>query len=344
MKKTRKVLTLEVRQSIWVMRGAGIGIRDIGRRLKISASIVSRELKRNGLPVRISWRLTPLERAKEAHERAKRRRKEKRRGKRKARPLVPVYEHIAGHLADKWSPETIANTWGEFFPGKKISTSTVYRMIARDWPELKKYLPERGEKRRAQVMSRRGKVQQAAAEKRHISERPEVANERYEIGHLEVDPILSKRGSKAAIVSIIDRKARSRWYIFVRNLEAQTVCQALATFLHTLKPWQRKSLTMDRGAEFADWPMLERIFPDLKVYFCTAYSPHEKGSVERSNRDFRRFFPKGTDFFSVSQEKIDQAQMLINNKPMKCLQWKSPQALYQEEVQRLQQSIHRKAA
>jgi IS30 family transposase len=327
MKKTRKVLSLEDRQSIWTMKAAGIGIREIGRRIKKAASIVSRELRSNALPIRVSLGLTPLERAKAAHDKAKERRRSKRRGKRKALPRKQVYEHIASKLSEKWSPETISSTWGEFFSGEKISTSTIYRMIKWDWPELKKYLPERGKKRRAQVMNRRGKVQQAAAEKRHISERSVAANRRQEIGHLEVDSILSKRGSKAAIVSIIDRKTRRRWYIFVRNLEAETVRKALVAFLHTLKDWQRKSLTMDRGSEFAEWKMLEKIFPSLKIYFCTAYSPHEKGSVERSNRDFRRFFPKGTDFFLVSQEEIDQAQMLINNKPMKCLLWKSPAQL-----------------
>lgn len=341
MKNKRKALTLEVRQSIWMMKSTGIGIREIGRRLKINASIVSRELSRNMLPLQIAARLTPLERAKEAHEKAKRRRVEKRRGQRKACPLIPVFEHIAQKLSEKWSPEAISNTWGWFFRGEKISTTTIYRMIKRDWPELKDYLPERGEKRRAQVMNRRGKVQQAAAEKIHISKRCEAANKRQEIGHLEVDSILSKRGSKAAIISIIDRKTRRRWYIFVRNLEAETVRKALVAFLHTLKDWQRKSLTMDRGSEFAQWKMLESIFSDLQVYFCTAYSPHEKGSVERSNRDFRRFFPKGTDFSMVSQAEIDNAQRLLNNKPMKCLNWKSPAQFCQEEFEK---QIHQKAA
>jgi IS30 family transposase len=324
MKMKRKALSLQDRQSIWVMRAGGLGIREIGRRVKKSPSIVSRELRRNAPPVRMSARLTPLERAKVAHDKGKERLRNKRRGKRKAVPQSQVYKHIANKLEEKWSPETIANTWGQFFPGKSISTATIYRMIKQDWPELKKYLPERGKKRRARVMNRRGKVQQAAAQKTHISERCEAANRRQEIGHLEVDSILSKRGSKAAIVSIIDRKTRRRWYIFVRNLEAETVRKALVALLHTLKDWQRRSLTMDRGSEFAEWKMLEDIFPNLKVYFCTAYSPHEKGSVERSNRDFRRFFPKGTDFFLVSQADIDRAQILINNKPMKCLCWKSP--------------------
>lgn len=310
------------------MRAGGVGIREIGRRLRISGSVVSRELRRNSVNPYMSARLSPLERGKVAHQKAKQRLQNKKRGKRKARPEVAVYEHIALKLSEKWSPEAIANTWGEYFSGKTISTNTIYRMISNDWPKLKALLPERGKKRRTKVVNRRGKVQQAAAEKRHVSERSEAANNRQEEGHLEIDSILSKRGSKAAIVSIIDRKARKRWYLFVPNLEAATVRKALVIFLRTLSPEQRRSITLDRGTEFAEWKMLESIFHGLKVYFCTAYSPHEKGSVERSNRDFRRFFPKGTDFAVVTQQEIDQAQSLINNKPMKCLRWKSPNKVY----------------
>ena len=182
MKKQRSCLTLEVRQQIWMMRSSGAGIREIGRKLELDGSIVCRELKRNGLPRQVSKRLTALEQASEAHEKARRRRQEKRRGKRKALPVVQKYEHIAEKLVAKWSPEAIANTWGKKFPGESISTSTIYRMIKHDWPELMKHLPERGKMRRQRVMNRRGKVQQAAADKRHISERPDSANQRKELG------------------------------------------------------------------------------------------------------------------------------------------------------------------
>lgn len=340
MKKQRKSLSLENRRLIWVMRASGLGIREIGRRAKICASIVSRELKRNSASLYVSARISPVERAEVAHEQARCRLKNKKRGKRKARPEVAVYEHIALKLSEKWSPEMIANTWGEYFPGKSISTATLYRMILKDWPKLRELLPERGKRRRARVMNRRGKVQQAAAEKRHISERSVAADNRREEGHLEIDSILSKRGSKAAIISIIDRKVRRRWYLFVPNLEAATVRKALVTFLYTLSAQQRRSITLDRGSEFAEWKMLEDIFTGLTVYFCTAYSPHEKGSVERSNRDFRRFFPRGTDFSAVSQQEIDRAQLLINNKPMKCLRWRSPNQVYN----RLRQEGDSKAA
>lgn len=342
MKESRKALSLQDRQNIWMMRAEELEIREIGRRINRCASVVSRELKRNCALIFISARLTPLERANSAHEKATKRCKEKRRGKRKARPAMSVYEHVASKLIEKDSPERIAQEWGKTFFGQTLSVSTIYRMIKKDWPELKKHLPEHGKPRRAQVMGRRGKVQQAAAEKRHISERSEEANTRAELGHLEVDSILSKRGSKAAIVSIIDRKSRRRWYISVRNLEAETVRKALVALLHTLKPWQRKSITTDRGSEFAEWPMLEKIFPDLKVYFCTAYSPHEKGSVERSNRDFRAFFPKGTDFALVDIWQIQFVENKINSRSMKLFNWKSPNQIEQEE--QIPQALYQNAA
>jgi len=327
-----------------MMRSQGLGIREIGRQLKISASIVSRELRRNSLPVYIAARLTPLERAKEAHEKAKRRRKEKRRGKRKAKPLMSVIEHIAQKLMKKWSPEDISDTIGDFFAGLKLSTTTIYRIIKRDAPDLKKFLPEKGKKRRQRVMDRRGKFQQAAAEKRHISERPVEAEKREELGHLEADMVVSKKGSKAAVLSIYDRASRKRWYISVDNLEAATIRKALVIFLHSLPAHARKTVTFDRGSEFAEWDMIEKIFVDLKAYFCTAYSPHEKGGVERSNRELRRFFPKGTDFSSVSQEQLAEAQELINNRPMKVLGRKSSFDFHNELLKQEPGPVYQNAA
>ena len=62
-KKKRLSLSLEDRQSIWEMKAAGIGIREIGRRIKRAASIISRELRRNAVGSFVSARLKPLERA-----------------------------------------------------------------------------------------------------------------------------------------------------------------------------------------------------------------------------------------------------------------------------------------
>jgi len=193
-------------------------------------------------------------------------------------------------------------------------------------------------------MNRRGIFQQAAAQKKHVSERPVEAKEHSELGHFEADMVVSKRGSKGAVLSICDRASRQRLYILVANLEAITVRKALVRFLHSLPSYLRKTLTFDRGSEFAEWDMLEKIFPELKVYFCTPYSPHEKGSVERSNRELRRYFPKGTDFASVLQEQLAAAQEQINNRPMKCLGQKSSSYYHHHMLRRVSEQELQNAA
>ena len=323
-KEKRKSLSLEDRQQIYVMRSKGLSVREIARKIRREASIISRELRRNLAPNYVDCNMSALERAKYGHDKSKQRQKEKKRGKRKAKPLFKVLEYISNKLQEGWSPECISARIGETFEGLKLSTSTIYRMIKKERRELIKYLPEKGKQRRQRVMERRGQFQQGAPEKRHISKRSKEANERTEPGHLEGDMVLSKKGSKSAILSICDRFLRTYWYIPVTDLQSDTVCLELVRFLHTLPAEQRKTLTFDRGSEFAQWDMLEKIFTGLLVYFCTAYSPHEKGSVERSNKELRRYFPKGTDFSNVSKNELTEVQNKINGKPMKCLNWKTP--------------------
>jgi len=249
--------------------------------------------------------------------------KERKRGKRCGIMLVEVREHVIDRLIDKESPEAIAATMEERI-GKKVSYSTIYRWVKRDVPELKKYLYEKGKKRRSRVMDRRGRFQQAAAVKRLIDERPTEADKRSDIGHLEGDTIHGRKGTSAAVLSIRDRKTRTHWFEKVANLEADTVCRAIIRLLHQIPPAFRKTLTLDRGSEFADWPMIEKIFPELKVYFCDSYCPYQKGTNERGNRDLRKHHPKGSNFDPISPEELKETQRKINAHPMKLHLWKTP--------------------
>ena len=70
--------------------------------------------------------------------------------------------------------------------------------------------------------------------------------------------------------------------------------------------------------------MIENVFPDLKVYFCDAYCPYQKGSNERGNRDFRKYYPKGTNFDEVTAQEVREAQRKVNLHPMKLHNWRSP--------------------
>lgn len=50
------------------------------------------------------------------------------------------------------------------------------------------------------------------AAKRHISERPELVNERKEFGHWEIDTVIG-HGSKHCLVTMVERQSRyTFWY------------------------------------------------------------------------------------------------------------------------------------
>jgi IS30 family transposase len=226
---------------------------------------------------------------------------------------------------DKKSPEAIAATMKKAI-GEQVSYSSIYRWIKRNSPILTQYLYEKGKPRRQRVTNRRGALQasRAAPIKRSYEDRPEEAKNRAELGHLEGDTIHGCKKSNAAIVSIRDRSSRIHLFAKTPNLEASSVTRVIIMMLLSIPINFRKTLTFDRGSEFANWDEIEKVFPEIKVYFCDAYCPHQKGSNERGNRDFRKYYPKGTNFDAVNDDQINRVQGKINNSPMKLHQWKSP--------------------
>lgn len=77
------------------------------------------------------------------------------------------------------------------------------------------------------------------------------------------------------------------------------------------------------GKEFSCYPIIEAEL-EIPVYFADPYAAWQRGNNENGNGLFREFFPKGTNFDIVSPEEIDLALALINNRPRKCLKWKTP--------------------
>ena len=80
---------------------------------------------------------------------------------------------------------------------------------------------------------------------------------------------------------------------------------------------------------------------NTKSYFCKPYHSWEKGTVENINGLIRRFFSKGTDFDTISEEQIAYVEdcrgkcklesnyfnfesFMKNNRPMKILNYMTP--------------------
>ncbi|WP_445622946.1 IS30 family transposase, partial [Lacticaseibacillus paracasei] len=83
------------------------------------------------------------------------------------------------------------------------------------------------------------------------------------------------------------------------------------------------SFTVDRGTEFGGLVSLESQY-GIKTYYCHAYTPAERGSNERFNRNLRYFYPKGTRFEHISAQDLTTTLLQINQRPLKILDWQTP--------------------
>ena len=136
---------------------------------------------------------------------------------------------------------------------------------------------------------------------------------RIRYGNWESDLIVSGQCGAGGLSTSIERKSR---YLSALKVNDFTSSQKQKTLTQLMKECKVKSITFDRGHENARHYEL-----GIPTYFCNAYHSWEKGSVENANKMIRKFFPKKTDFSSVSQEEVNRVVSIINNKPRKILSY-----------------------
>jgi IS30 family transposase len=163
-----------------------------------------------------------------------------------------------------------------------------------------------------------------------IEARSDSANRRPEKGHLETDTVRGGRGSKAAVLTIVDRVIRLMATTKLENLSQNAVLKGFERLMVDF-PGPVRSVTIDHGKEFSCDQVLTKRYR-IPVYFCHAHHPNERGTNERFNRELRYYFPKRTQFDQVSEADIQRATALINNKPRKCLRWQSPVQAVSEQA------------
>ena len=109
----------------------------------------------------------------------------------------------------------------------------------------------------------------------------------------------------------------------LKNKTAKEVRQAFAREMRRLPKQMRLSLTYDQGREMAEHKLFTKQ-TKIKVYFAHHRSPWERGTNENTNGLIRQFFPKGTNFRNISRKEIKRVQHLLNERPRKTLNWKTP--------------------
>ena len=111
---------------------------------------------------------------------------------------------------------------------------------------------------------------------------------------------------------------------------AAAIIQTLSAFPKELV----KTITCDRGSEFAGWQTIEKAL-NCDVYFTDPYCAWQKGSNENSNGLLREFYPKGRNLSRVSPKTLLRNLALINARPRKVLNFHSAQDLWIQELDNL---------
>lgn len=328
MSKEYKHFTRFERDLAYEMRANGSSLRVIGQHIGKDKSSVWRELRRNRDPVPGRWRLKNCyQKSADADARAKRRRK--RAGERKRLKNREIRSFVIEKLTkEQWSPQQIEDGIAGEHPGCSISARAIYNFIKFERPLLRAHLRLRGKPRRQRVVHRRGKFREGVPPKRSIETRPEEINQRGCVSY-EADSILSCQSGSGGILTVIERVSRMRFFFPIVDLKANTVRAVLMQFFLSLPAHLRTSLTVDNGSEFEELYQLERVL-GVTVYSCHPYRACERGSVERTNGEFRWYFPKGTDFSKVTFEQIQEVARKLNGRPMRILRKRNALTVWQE--------------
>lgn len=315
-------LTEKERDLLAIWKAQGVSNKRCAKRLGRHVGTIGRELKRNnfhGVYVAIH-----------AEAKAEERQWEKAHAK---QPLKnpDVYSYVTKHLRDGWSPDQIAGRLKRDHPNDRywwITAETIYRWIYQEEQQVcdqpwYEYL-RRKQKRRRKYKGRkvhRGKIPDRVS----IRERDEIVNQRAEFGHWEGDTVEGK-GHRDGIHTEVERMSRKILGRKVSAIASSITSTIQQKMFITIPKRARRSTTLDNGRENHMHQKLWEI--GMKTYFADPYSSWQRGTNEHGNWHIRYYFPKGTDFRTVSDEELYDVIEEINNRPRKILSYQTANEVF----------------
>ena len=311
-------LTQEDRFRIETLREEGKNHHGIATSLLVDDSVISREFSRNkekdGGYCAIK-----------AQKKADKRRCESKHGARKIEHDPDLAKEIEDALRGgdsergDWSPEVIANVTGK----GRISHTAIYAWIKRERKDLRCLLPHQGRRRKKYgSQTEHGTIQ--TTNPRSIDDRSLEIEKREELGHYEGDTVILKEGR---LHTLVERMSRFLIVDFISVLGmglAMQISEGAVRNLCTLPLSHRRTITYDRGSEFAWWDETEKGLVGLTIYFAHAHSPWERGTNERTNGLIRRYFPKGKTFAMLTHDDVAKVVWRLNHRPRRILRWRTP--------------------
>jgi len=313
-----KHLNQEQRVEIYCFLCKKLSFREIWRRLWVSHTTVSREIKRNSLD---KWwwiyQYKPIEAEKlykERRDNANFKHIKLRRDHR----LREKIEILLISEKNRGPDEILWRLKLEWF--EVVSVATLYRFIRECEPVRERYL--RYKQKWYKTIKKWNKRKKMYQDVPNIKERPEIINQRWRIGDFEWDTVVSGHKHKWWLATLADRM--SRYYLLkkVGNLKASTLNLTITAMLQ----WEIvESITFDNWVEFSDISQLQR-----QCFRADCYASWQRWTNEKHNWFLRRFIPKWANIDERTDEEIQIIQNIINHKPRKILGYKTPYEVYHD--------------
>lgn len=226
-------------------------------------------------------------------------------------------DFVDGALSDGQSPEAIAGRLKhqeESLP--YVSKNTISRYLRSPYGKLI------GIKWKKKIRPKKSRKVTKLKDRVFIDKRPLIIEKRSRVGDMEGDFIVSGKSGRGIILTTVCRKSRTA---FVELILDVSIDEVHASFERIKKRFpEMKTLTLDNDILFRMHRTLEKLLA-VKIYFCHPYHSWEKGSIENINREIRKFIPKGSDLSKYDKDFIQLIEDHLNERFMKCLNYKTPQ-------------------
>lgn len=285
---------------------------EIALKLGFDKSTISREIKRNShkgiyYPVK-------------AHKLTKQRQSTAYKNKKITREMEDTIDEL---IEIDWSPEQITN-WCKKENIDILSHEMIYQYIYKDernGGKLYTHLRHFGKRRKKYGSERLSKIKN----KRNISDRPKVVEDKSRIGDWEIDTVIGGN-HEGALVTIVERKSK---YFLSKQVNQKTADNVKMATIELLKPIIDKvfTITSDNGLEFAHHEEIAKEL-ECEFYFADPYSSWQRGLNENTNGLLRQYFPKGISLKDIDNKDVDAAVNKINDRPRKSLKYNTPNSIF----------------
>lgn len=298
-------MSLAERDEISILWSKGYSMRAIAGSMGRSPNTISYELRQN----KTKGRYDP----KGAQGKARYRKRTRKYQWKKIEQIKELREYVIIGLKQKWNPDEISGRMRKEKNPWYVSKNSIYRWLYSNRGQA--YCPLLYSRRYHPRPRREPKQRTLIPERIDISRRFKGADTRSRYGHWEKDAVVSRHGISASLATAQERKSRLVVARKVKNMSP--VDHELAT-QKMLSDKKTLSITRDNGIENT-----HHMETNAPSFFCEPYSSWQKGGIENANKMIRAFFPKSTNFREVTQEEVDEAVLIINNKPRKILKYQT---------------------